>query len=126
VQVGQPVGALAEPGHLIEQAVADQTAPVQLGLVVSAEVFGCGPARGPQLAQGGIQRVQLRGGRDLAHPAREERRRGLRAAASRRIPGSGFSFAMSTPSGVVTTGVPFRVQVQKCSIVPACLSASFW
>jgi hypothetical protein len=48
------------------------------------------------------------------------------AAASRRIPGSAASFAMSTPSGVVTTGVPFRVQIQNCFIVPAflCLSGS--
>jgi hypothetical protein len=43
MQVGQPAGALAEPAHLVEQAVADQVAPVQLGIVLSAGVFRRGP-----------------------------------------------------------------------------------
>lgn len=59
VQVGQPVGALAGPARLIEQAVADQVAPVQFGIVIPAGIFGCGPARGPQLAQRGIEFVQV-------------------------------------------------------------------
>ena len=46
VQVGQPVCALADPAHLIDQAVADQVAPVQLGVVIPAGVFRGGPARG--------------------------------------------------------------------------------
>jgi hypothetical protein len=58
VQVGQPAGALAEPADLVEQAVAYQVAPVQFGVVIPAGVFRGGPARGPQLAQGGIQFVQ--------------------------------------------------------------------
>jgi hypothetical protein len=57
VQVGQPAGALAEPAHLIEQAVADQVAPVQFGILIPAGVFRCGPARGPQLPRRGIQLV---------------------------------------------------------------------
>jgi len=61
VQVGQPVCALADPAHLIDQAVADQVAPVQL-------------------AQGGIQLVQVRGGRDLVHPGRGKPRRGRQLA----------------------------------------------
>jgi hypothetical protein len=39
VQVGQPVGALADPGHLIDQAVADQVAPVQLATDLPAAVL---------------------------------------------------------------------------------------
>ena len=70
VQAVQPVGALADPVHLVDQAVADQVAPVQLGIVIPAWVFRCGPARGPQLTQGGIQLVQVRLGRDLVHPRR--------------------------------------------------------
>ena len=58
MQVGQPPGALAQPADLIEQAVADQVAPVQLGVVIPAGVFRRGPARGPQLAQ--VRRI-LRG-----------------------------------------------------------------
>jgi hypothetical protein len=50
VQAGQPVRALAEPADLVEQAVADQVAPVQLGVVIPAGVFRGRPARGPQLA----------------------------------------------------------------------------
>lgn len=74
----QPVGALADPVHLIEQAVADQVAPVQLGIVVPAGVFWRGPA--PQLAQLGIQLVQVRAGCDLVHPRRGESRRGRQRA----------------------------------------------
>ena len=73
--------ALAEPAHLIEQAVADQVAPVQLGIVIPAGVFRCGLARGPQLPQRDLQPVQVRGCRDLVHPRRES----LAAAASVRI-----------------------------------------
>lgn len=62
VQVGQPAGALADPVRLVDQAVADQVAPVQFDVVIPAGVFGCGPARGPQLAQGGIEFVQVRVG----------------------------------------------------------------
>jgi len=80
MQVGQPVGALAQPARLIEQAVADQVAPVQLGIVIPAGVFRCGPARGPQLSQRGIQPVQVRAGRDLVHPRRREPRRGRQRA----------------------------------------------
>ena len=57
MQVGQPAGALAEPAHLIEQAVTDQVAPIQFGIVLSAGVFRRGPARDPQLPQRGIQPV---------------------------------------------------------------------
>jgi hypothetical protein len=39
VQVGQPVGALADPADLIDQAVADQVTPVQFGIVIPAGVF---------------------------------------------------------------------------------------
>jgi len=74
MQVGQPAGALAHPARLIEQAVADQVAPVQLGIVIFAGVFRCGPGRGPQLSQRGIQPVQVRAGRDLVHPRRREPR----------------------------------------------------
>ncbi len=80
MQVGQPVGALAQPARLIEQAVADQVAPVQLGIVIPAGVFRCGPARGPQLSQRGIQAVQVHGGGDLVHPRRGEPRRGRQLA----------------------------------------------
>lgn len=57
VQVGQLAGALADPVRLIDQAVANQVAPVQLGIIVPIEVFCYRPARGPQLAQHGIQLV---------------------------------------------------------------------
>jgi hypothetical protein len=70
VQAGQPAGALPEPAHLIEQAVADQVAPVKSGVVIPSRVFRGGPGRGPQLAQDGIQLVRVRSGRDLAHPRR--------------------------------------------------------
>ena len=80
VQVGQPIGALADPADLIDQAVADQVAPVQLGVVIRIEVFGAGPARGPQLPQGNIQLVQVRGRRDLVHPGRGQCRRGRQLA----------------------------------------------
>jgi hypothetical protein len=59
VQAVQPVCALADPGHLVEQAVADQVAPVQLGVVIPAGVFRGGPARGPQPDKRGIQLVQV-------------------------------------------------------------------
>ena len=59
MQVGQPVCALADPAQLIDQAVTDQVAPVQLGVVIPAGVFRGGPARGLQPAQGGIQLVQF-------------------------------------------------------------------
>ena len=39
-------------------------------VVIPVGVFRCGPARGPQLAQGGIQPVQVRASRDLVHPRR--------------------------------------------------------
>ncbi len=42
VQVGQPICAQADPADLIGWAVADQVAPVQLGVVVPAAVFGAG------------------------------------------------------------------------------------
>ncbi len=80
VQVGQPVGALAEPADLVEQAVADQVPPVQLGVIIPAGIFRRGPARGPQLPQLGIQPVQVRGGRDLVHPRRRQPRRGRQGA----------------------------------------------
>ena len=44
-------------------------------------VFGAGPARGPQLPQGNIQLVHVRGRRDLAHPGEDS----AAAAASLRI-----------------------------------------
>jgi hypothetical protein len=44
VQVGQPAGALAEPAHLVGQAVADQVTPVQLGVVIPVGIFRYGPA----------------------------------------------------------------------------------
>ena len=80
VQMGQPAGALADPVHLIEQAVADQVAPVQLGIVIPIGVFWRGPARGPQLAQLGLQLVQVRADRDLVHPRRGEPHRGRQRA----------------------------------------------
>jgi hypothetical protein len=55
VQVDQPAGALAEPADLVDQTVADQVAPVQFGVVIPAGVFRGGPARGPQLSQGGVE-----------------------------------------------------------------------
>jgi hypothetical protein len=49
----QPAGALADPVHLIEQAVADQVALVQLGIVIPVGVFWRGPARNsPNSASG--------------------------------------------------------------------------
>jgi hypothetical protein len=39
---GQPAGALAEPADLVEQAVADQVAPVQLGVVIPVGSSGAG------------------------------------------------------------------------------------
>jgi len=39
---GQPAGALPKPAHLIEQAVADQVTPVQLGIVIPVGVFRAG------------------------------------------------------------------------------------
>ncbi len=80
MHVGHPVGALAQPARLIERAVADQVAPVQLGIVIPARVFRCGPARGPQVSQRGIQRIQVCAGRDLVHPRRREPRRGRQRA----------------------------------------------
>lgn len=58
MQVGQPIGALADPADLIDQAAADQVAPVQLGVVIRIGVFGAGPARGPRLRRGNIQLVR--------------------------------------------------------------------
>ena len=81
VQLGQPVCALADPADLVDQAVADQVAPVQLGVIIRIGIFGGGPARSPQLPQGGIQLVQVRGRRDLVHPGRDS----AAAAASVRI-----------------------------------------
>jgi hypothetical protein len=80
VQVGQPIGALADPADLIDQAVADQVTPVQLGVVIRIGVFGVGSARGPQLPQGDIQLVHVRGRRDLVHPGRGQCRRGRQLA----------------------------------------------
>ena len=68
VQVGQPPGALAQPADLIEQAVADQVAAVQLGVVIPVGVFRGRRARRPQSSQGGIQLVHVRRGSDLVYP----------------------------------------------------------
>jgi hypothetical protein len=80
LQVGQPAGAPADPVHLVDQAVADQVAPVQLGVVIPFGVFRGGPARGPQLAWGSIQLVQVCSGRDLVDPGRGEPHRGRQGA----------------------------------------------
>jgi hypothetical protein len=54
VQVGQPPGALAQPAGLIEQAVADQVAAVQPGVVIPVGVFRGRPVSRPQFSQGGL------------------------------------------------------------------------
>ncbi len=97
--------------------------PEGLGLVITMR--SSPPASAIVLAASSSMRMALTE-KNVLHVAASTMTTGFRAAASCRIPGSGSSFAMSTPSGVVTTGVPFRVQVQKCSIVPACLPVSFW
>ena len=68
VQVGQPPGAPAQPADLIEQAVADQVALVQLGVVIPVGVFWGRPARRPQSSQRSIQLVHVRRGSDLVYP----------------------------------------------------------
>ena len=61
-------GALAQPAGLIEQAIADQVAAVQPGVVIPAGVFRGRPARRPQSSQRGIQLVHVRRGSDLVYP----------------------------------------------------------
>jgi hypothetical protein len=65
---------------LIEVKPGDLMLIPELSRSGSAKVFRCGPARGPQLSQRGIEFVQVRAGRDLVHPRRGEPRRGRQRA----------------------------------------------